>query len=101
MINFRKWIATLPLAVTLITPVATFASDHDRDDRNHRYYDNEYKDYHNWNADEQRYWRGYWANERRPYVDWDRASDEQRRAYWRWRHEQERHHHGDHDRDRR
>lgn len=89
----------LALAVPTVIPVATAAptqdrDDHDRDDRaHHRYYDPEYKDYHEWNADEQRFWREYWTEERRPYIEWGRASEEQRRAYWHWRHE-----HHEHDR---
>src|SRR5690348_9721371 len=71
-------VGRLPLPI--VVPVATVAPTQDRDDRDrddkahHRYYDPEYKDYHEWNADEQRYWREYWTDEHRPYIDWDRAS---------------------------
>ena len=98
MINkLGKLVITVPFCIALATPVlaplATAAPMQDRDDRDHhRYYDEEHRDYHEWNAAEQRYWREYWANERRPYIDWDRASDAQRRAYWHWRHEREEHH---------
>ena len=100
MNKFRKFAVTVPFCVALVTPtlvpLATTAAvqdrDHDRDDRDHhRYYDPEYKDYHEWNADEQRFWREYWTSERRPYIDWDRASEDQRRAYWHWRHEHREH----------
>lgn len=102
MNKFRKVAVTIPFCVALVTPtvapVVTAAAtqdrdDHDRDDKaHHRYYDPEYKDYHEWNADEQHYWREYWTEEHRPYLEWDRASDEQRQAYWHWRHEHREHH---------
>ncbi|MBV9498759.1 MAG: hypothetical protein JO138_05260 [Acidobacteriaceae bacterium] len=102
MKRFRKFALTVPFCVALVTPivmpVATAApiqdrDDHDRDDQvHHRYYDPEYRDYHQWNADEERYWHEYRAEEHRPYIDWDRASDQQRRAYWRWRHAHQEHH---------
>lgn len=87
----------IALAMPVVVPVAAATPkqerDHDRDDRaHHRYYDEEHRDYHEWNAGEQRYWREYWSGEHRPYVDWDRASDAQRRAYWHWRHEHKEHH---------
>lgn len=78
--------------MSLLGSAAFAMAGHDRDDRAQRYYDTDYRDYHNWNTTEQRYWRSYWNNERRPYVSWTRANDAQRRAYWRWRHEQERRH---------
>jgi hypothetical protein len=91
MKRFRKLVAAVPLYLALIGSIAFAAAPgNDRDDRAHRYYDRDYRDYHTWNTAEQSYWRGYWTRERRPYVSWNRASNEQRRAYWRWRHEQER-----------
>jgi len=89
MSKLRKWLVTLPFCISVIGSVAFAAPANDRDDRAHRYYDQEHKDYHNWNNAEQGYWRGYWTNERRPYVSWNHSSEAQRRAYWRWRHEQE------------
>ncbi len=101
MNKFQKFALTIPFCVALAAPVMIAAQDHDRDDRTHRYYDEEHRDYHDWNSGEQRYWREYWTSERQPYVEWDRASDEQHRAYWRWRHEHMRHHdRDDHDHDR-
>ena len=114
MKKFRKLTLVIPFCVGLITPIALPAAsasptqdrddhardDHSRGDKAHQgYYDQDHKDYHQWNSDEQRYWRQYWSTEHRPYVDWDRASEEQRRAYWRWRHEHSEHHDRDHDRD--
>lgn len=107
MNRLQRFSVTIPfcmaLAAPVLVPIATAATtpavkqdrddhDHDRDDRGRRYYDEEHKDYHYWNADEERYWHEYWTYEHRPYIDWGRASEAQRRAYWHWRHE-----HHDHD----
>lgn len=89
MNKLRRWLVTLPFCMSLLGSVAFAAPGYNPDDRSHRYYDEERRDYHNWNSAEERYWRGYWTNEHRPYVSWNRASEAQRRAYWRWRHEQE------------
>ncbi len=89
MNQLRRWLLTLPLCMSLMGSVAFAAPADNREDRTHRYYDEEHKDYHNWNTAEQHHWRSYWTNERRPYVSWNRANDSQRRAYWHWRHEQE------------
>ncbi|HEY3839366.1 MAG TPA: hypothetical protein VGL72_22490 [Bryobacteraceae bacterium] len=74
------------LLLPVVTPVRAQDRDHDRDDRN-RYYDNDRRDYHEWNEHENRAWHRYWEMRHRDYVDWRRANEEQRREYWRWRHE--------------
>jgi hypothetical protein len=78
----KKLLMALPLGMALLTPAYTFAQDHD-----HRYYDAEHRDYHEWNANEDRAYHRYWEDRHRHYVGWERASAAQRRAYWRWRHE--------------
>lgn len=83
----KKTIMAFSLSVALLTPVYVIAQDHDdHHDADHRYYDREHKDYHDWNAREDRAWHMYWEQEHRPYIDWARANEEQREAYWRWRH---------------
>jgi hypothetical protein len=85
----KKLLLALPLGVALFAPTYTFAQDRDdhyRDDRN-RYYDRDHRDYHEWNANEDRAYRRYWEYRHRHYIEWERASEAQRRAYWRWRHE--------------
>jgi hypothetical protein len=84
-----KFVTTLLLTAGLTIPIASFPlaaqeRDHDRD---HRYYDTDRKDYHEWNTGEERAWHRYWEEQHRAAVQWERANEEQRRAYWRWRHE--------------
>jgi len=83
-----KLATSILLGAGLMLPLV--AQDRDRDDhhdRRDRYYDNDRKDYHEWNEGEQRAWHRYWEQQHRAAIDWQRAKEEQRREYWRWRHE--------------
>ena len=86
----KKLFLALPLGIALLSPSYLVAQDHDRDhdrDHEHRYYDADHRDYHEWNEREDRAYHRYWEDRHRHYIDWERASEAQRRAYWRWRHE--------------
>lgn len=76
----KKLLMALPLGIALLAPAYMSAQDH-------RYYDAEHKDYHQWNGNEDRAWHRYWEDRHHHYIDWERASESQRRAYWRWRHD--------------
>lgn len=78
----KKLLLALPLGISLLAPTYLVAQDHD-----HRYYDAEHKDYHEWNATEDKAYHRYWEDRHHGYIDWNRANEAQRRAYWRWRHE--------------
>jgi hypothetical protein len=88
-----KLTAALILSAGLTLPLCAVAQDrddherHEQRERTERYYDQQRKDYHEWNEAEARAWRRYWETEHRPYVDWKAAKEEQRAAYWRWRHD--------------
>jgi len=73
--------------LALLMPLAAQDRDEHRERRDHRYYDADRKDYHEWNEAEERAWRRYWELRRRSAIGWERAREEQRREYWRWRHE--------------
>ena len=54
----------------------------------HRYFDRDHKDYHEWNEAEERAYRHWLKEERhREYHDWNHANARERRDYWRWRHD--------------
>ena len=63
--------------------------DRERDNRqgenNKRYYDKGHKDYHNWDANEDRSYQRYQTqhHERRAFVQ---LSTRQQTVYWKWRH---------------
>lgn len=78
----KKILTALSLSVALITPIMMNAQDHD----DHRYYDKRHKDYHEWNANEDRAYHMYWEQRHHAYVDWAQASAAQQQAYWNWRH---------------
>jgi hypothetical protein len=77
--------AVLGAALTL--PCTLKAQEHEND-RDHRYYDRDRKDYHEWNEREQRAYRHWLEQERHEkYREWNRLNADQQAAYWRWRHE--------------
>ena len=54
----------------------------------HRYYDRDHRDYHEWNEAEKRAYRHWLTEERhREYHDWNHATGRERSDYWRWRHD--------------
>ena len=58
------------------TPVASAA-----DDRDHRYYDRDARDYHEWNGSENRAWHQYLEERHRDNRDFNRAKQEEQREY--------------------
>ena len=90
----HKYLGSLLLGLALVAPLGLQSSNNFRDDsrqdareRERRYYDRDYRDYHRWNNYEDRRYRS-WGTERhegyRPFYKLRRA---QQRAYWKYRHE--------------
>ena len=96
-------LSSMMLIGALAAPLAVRAQDrddhHDNDDRakNQRVYDRNHKDYHNWNADEDRNYRQWYteAHRDKQYRAYNRLNKKDQNAYWNWRHQ-----HGDNDHDR-
>ncbi|PYX59096.1 MAG: hypothetical protein DMG76_06730 [Acidobacteria bacterium] len=74
-----RYLSSLLLTAALAAPVAMMAAASPRDDRNHenrpnennkRYYDKGHKDYHNWDANEDRSYQRYQTehHQRRAFV---------------------------------
>jgi hypothetical protein len=61
-------------------------ADDDHHDKDHRYYDRDAKDWHEWNDREARAYRRYLEESRRKQIEWERANAAQQRDYWKWRH---------------
>ena len=78
----KRFVAVLCLSGALLTPVVGLAEDH-------RYYDRERRDWHEWNENENRAYRHWLMEERREhrYREYRRLKAQQQRDYWRWRHE--------------
>jgi hypothetical protein len=108
-----RWIASMFLSAALVVPIGAIAMPTPQDDRERqeleehqrRYYDQQNRDYHNWNNQEDRMYREWLAERRYNYVDYDRLDPRDQQDYWRWRHQQEkrqRHEeHEEHEHDRR
>lgn len=88
--------STLLLSGALLAPIAMQAQDrdHDRDDR---VYDRAHRDYHNWNADEDRNYHQWYGDtyHGRDYRDYRKLNRKDQERYWAWRHDHDRDH--DHD----
>ncbi len=89
-----QYLSSLLLTAALAAPVALMAAARPQDDRerenrqgenNKRYYDKGHKDYHNWDANEDRSYQRYQTqhHERRAFVQ---LSTRQQTVYWKWRH---------------
>jgi len=79
----RRFLAATFLSGMLLAPMALQMRAED-----HRYYDRDHHDYHEWNEAEARAYRHWLVEERHhEYHDWARANARERRDYWRWRHE--------------
>jgi hypothetical protein len=88
-------LGSLLVAGALTLPLGLQAQDrddhHDRDDRgkNHRVYDRDRKDYHQWNDSEDRAYR-QWYEQRyhgKEYRDFNRLKRKDQDDYWKWRHQ--------------
>ncbi len=92
-----QWIASLFVSGALMAPLGAMAMPRPQDDRERheqeehqrRAYDQEYRDYHNWDNREDRMYREWLAERNYNYVDYDQLRPEDQRDYWRWRHKQE------------
>ena len=89
-----RYLSSLLLAAAVATPVAMRAAVSPQDDRkeedrqgenNKRYYDKGHKDYHTWDANEDRSYQRYQTehHQRRAFVQ---LSTRQQKTYWSWRH---------------
>jgi hypothetical protein len=78
----RRIVGTIVMSAFLMSPAFLMADDHDK-----RYYDKEHKDYHHWDAREDKAYHVYWEQNHHPYRDWGKINDHDRADYWRWRHE--------------
>jgi type II secretory pathway pseudopilin PulG len=102
MSHLKRYFTSIALLSALAVPVALSAQDRDHDDHdrdnNHRVYDRQYRDYHNWNNDENGRYRQWYGSQYsgRSYRDYNKLSRKQQNDYWKWRHKNN--DHDDHDR---
>ena len=75
----KSYVSSLLLAAVLVTPVSILAQDH-------RVYDSEHKDYHNWDDHENQAWHRYLAENHRKDHEFEKANKKEQADYWKWRH---------------
>lgn len=71
------------VGAALLAPMAVRADDH----HDRRYYDREYRDYHQWNNQEDRAYRAYLDQQHRNYREFHRVRRNEQTHYFHWRHE--------------
>jgi hypothetical protein len=85
MTKLNRCAAATLLALGLTAPLV-LADDHDNNN-NRRYYDKNHKDYHQWNANEDKSY-GIYLNENHIAVHtFQKARPAEQQNYWNWRHD--------------
>jgi hypothetical protein len=97
----HRIVSSLFLAAALVAPSGIMAAkaysqpaqeEHHDKDKDHRYYDEDRKDYHDWDEHEDAAYRKYLKERHKAYHSFDKMEAKQQQEYWHWRHE-----HPDHD----
>lgn len=86
----RQYLGSLFLVAGLAMPMAAMALPAGQDD--HRVYDRDHKDYHNWDDKEDRAWGRFLEENHRAKHEFAKANRKEQSEYWKWRHD-----HPDHD----
>ena len=91
--QFLRRVNTLLLAGALTVPVALVAFPQDEKTtttttttKTQRYYDPGYKEYHNWDSNEDRAYRMYLQEQHEEYKEFPKITVHQQTEYWKWRH---------------
>ena len=93
----RSKICIVALLGTLgVMPMsAATSAAQDRNDRAQqqepRMYDSVHRDYHAWNGEEDRRYRGYLSDQHRKYREFSRLNRKKQNEYWQWRHDHDDH----------
>jgi hypothetical protein len=101
--GYRYLFSSVCLSAALAVPTAmSYAAprqdnarqeEHRRDDKDtKRVYDRAHKDYHNWDDNEDHYYRQYLGEKHSEYRPFVEIKVKDQNAYWNWRHS-----HPDHD----
>ena len=75
-----RFLSILLLSAVVLMPPSVSADEH-------RYYDRDHKDYHDWNEQEERAYRRFLEEKHREYHEWSKANRREQQEYWNWRHE--------------
>ena len=102
--RYRYLFGFMTLTAALAAPTAIRAAakpqDNGRqaerqDDKDqNRVYDRSHKDYHNWDANEDRSYRQYLGDKHKEYRPFTETKPKEQTAYWNWRHSRPDHDNG-------
>jgi hypothetical protein len=79
-------ISSLLLAAAIVAPAVVVPEAKAQETVVVRVYDRDHRDYHNWDAREERAYRGYLVERHRRYREYRRQRVVVQRDYWGWRH---------------
>ena len=83
-----RFAASLFLAAAFAAPMSMMAAPVPQDASVQvRIYDRDHKDYHVWDDNEDRTYRGYLTDQHLTYREYNRQNHKTQRQYWNWRHE--------------
>jgi len=92
--NMRKYLSGLIFGALLIAPAAIQADEKEHHDNGKhkgeykRYYDDDRKDYHQWNKGEDKAYEHYRKDQRKEqWEHFHEGNRIQQNEYWRWRHD--------------
>ena len=97
--GFAAMLLSGALMVPLSTMLMRAQDDHERheqEEREHRIYDPDRRDYHNWDTREDGVYRHWLEGRHEAYVDYEHLKRKEQREYWKWRHEHEEHEEHEH-----
>jgi hypothetical protein len=81
----HRYIAFAVLGLALSAPAAIITSAAPQDD--HRVYDRSHKDYHHWDANEDKAYHRYFDENHHEYREYGKLNKKDQNAYWAWRHD--------------
>jgi hypothetical protein len=83
----HRYVTSLFLTAALAAPAALLAAPAPQEDRDqHRVYDKQHKDYHNWDENENRAWGQYQTQHHKSSHEFSNANKREQSQYWNWRH---------------
>jgi hypothetical protein len=83
----NRYCTSLFLTAALAAPVAILAVPIPQEDHNQkRVYDKDHKDYHNWDANENKAWGQYLDDNHKSSHEYSKANKKEQSQYWNYRH---------------
>jgi len=78
----RRWLGLMVLSVAMVVFPVVISGCAARV----RVYDEEHRDYHDWNHGEVVYYQRWEVETHRDHRDFNRRNAEEKKEYWNWRH---------------